>query len=158
MLENPSGTDPPSSVKQQRYAPPNQRNRSLNRRKSGERFDRINNSFANDGDKSQVVAPRNVPNIDQGDSGSSNILNENARPGLIALDGCCSSEASQLLNDRWAAAMHGCNNQSLDLPERPVMYSGSGASAWGHFRLPHQMMDFSGELRRAMQRHANSET
>ncbi|RVX23081.1 hypothetical protein CK203_000085 [Vitis vinifera] len=42
--------------------------------------------------------------------------------------------------------------------ERPVMYSGSGASAWGHFRLPHQMMDFSGELRRAMQRHANSET
>ena len=41
-----------------------------------------------------------MPNIDQGDSGSNNILNENARPGLIALDGCCSSEASQLLNDR----------------------------------------------------------
>ncbi|RVX23846.1 hypothetical protein CK203_000081 [Vitis vinifera] len=38
MLENPSGTDPPSSVKQQRYAPPNQRNRSLNRRKSGGMF------------------------------------------------------------------------------------------------------------------------
>ena len=40
-----------------------------------------------------------MPNIDQGDSGSNNILNENARPGLIALDCCCSSEASQLLND-----------------------------------------------------------
>ena len=41
-----------------------------------------------------------MPNIDQGDSGSNNILNENACPGLIALDGCCCSEASQLLNDR----------------------------------------------------------
>lgn len=65
-----------------------------------DRFDRINNFYVNDGEKSQVVAPRNVPSIDQGDSGSSNILNENARPGLIALEGCCSSEASQLLNDR----------------------------------------------------------
>ena len=65
-----------------------------------DRFDRVNNFCANDGDKNQVVAPRNVPNIDQGDSGSSNIMNENARPGLITLDGCCSSEASQLLNER----------------------------------------------------------
>ncbi|GJV08761.1 hypothetical protein Tco_1346417, partial [Tanacetum coccineum] len=46
---------------------------------------------------------------------------------------------------------------------RPVMYSGSSASAWGQFRLPHQMfpstagigssgpqIDFISELRQAM--------
>ncbi|XP_024175267.1 uncharacterized protein LOC112180919 isoform X3 [Rosa chinensis] len=75
MLENPSSAaaDPAAVVK--RYAPPNQRNRPLNRRKSA----------------------------------------------------------------GWAATMHCFNDSSVDLSERPVMYSGSGA-AWSHFKLPHQLM------------------
>ncbi|KAK9993197.1 hypothetical protein SO802_022900 [Lithocarpus litseifolius] len=141
-----------------RYAPPNQRNRPLNRRKS-DRFDRTNNLYANDVDKNQVAGSKNVPVIDLGDSGSSNLLNENPRTGLIALQGCCSSEASQLLNERWTAAMRSYHNPSIDLAERPVMYSGSGSAAWGQPRIPQQIigagpsgsqMDFLGELRRAM--------
>ncbi|WRX09278.1 hypothetical protein QQP08_001765 [Theobroma cacao] len=69
----------------------------------------------------------------------------------------------------WAAAMHRCHDTSIDLSERPVLYSGSSDSAWRNFRLPHQMMsstnsigpspgsqmDFLGELRRAI-RNANA--
>ncbi|XP_048436091.1 uncharacterized protein LOC103941171 isoform X3 [Pyrus x bretschneideri] len=78
MLENPpsaaaAAADPGAVVK--RYAPPNQRNRPLNRRKSA----------------------------------------------------------------GWAAAMRCFNDPSVDLPERPVMYTGS-SSAWGPFLLPHQLM------------------
>lgn len=65
-----------------------------------DRFDRTNNLYANDVDKNQVAGSKNVPVIDLGDSGSSNLLNENPRTGLIALQGCCSSEASRLLHDR----------------------------------------------------------
>lgn len=65
-----------------------------------DRFDRTNNLYANDVDKNQVAGSKNVPVIDLGDSGSSNLLNENPRTGLIALQGCCSSEASQLLTER----------------------------------------------------------
>ncbi|KAK9281278.1 hypothetical protein L1049_004175 [Liquidambar formosana] len=179
MLENPTElstitastttTTTTTTATTKRYAPPNQRNRSLNRRKSGDRFERINNLSGNDGEKNQVTASRNVPIIDHGNAGSSNLVNENVRPRLIALDGCCSSEASQLLNDRWAAAMHCFNDPSVDLSEKPVMYSGSSASAWGQFRLPHQFMppnatvgpsgsqmDFLGELRRAMRNASGS--
>ncbi|XP_028956298.2 uncharacterized protein [Malus domestica] len=39
----------------------------------------------------------------------------------------------------WAAAMRCFNDPSVDLPERPVMYTGS-SSAWGPFLLPHQLM------------------
>ncbi|KAL4596804.1 hypothetical protein ACB092_12G189700 [Castanea dentata] len=167
MLENPTATathtasaaaaaaatattDP--AIK--RYAPPNQRNRPLNRRKS-DRFDRTNNLYANDVDKNQVAGSKNVPVIDLGDSGSSNLLNENPRTGLIALQGCSSSEASRLLHDRWSAAMRSYQNPSIDLAERPVMYSGSGSSAWGHKQIigagpSGSQMDFLGELRRAM--------
>ncbi|KAF2289006.1 hypothetical protein GH714_023786 [Hevea brasiliensis] len=112
---------------------------------TGDRFDRSSLN-ASDAEKNQQHAsPRNIPIIDQGDVGSSNLLSENSRPGLIALEGCCRSEASQLLND-----------------QRPVMYSGSSASAWGNLRPPHQLispgggpssgsqMDFLSELRRAI--------
>nr|XP_023885727.1 uncharacterized protein LOC111997823 isoform X1 [Quercus suber]POE69275.1 hypothetical protein CFP56_39970 [Quercus suber] len=157
MLENPTPTATHTAAAAatatadpaiKRYAPPNQRNRSLNRRKS-DRFDRTNNLYANDVDKNQVAGSKNVPVVDLGDSGSSNLLNENPRTGLIALQGCCSSEASQLLSERWTAAMRSYNNPSIDLAERPVMYSGSGSSAWAQPRIP-QQMDFLGELRRAM--------
>uniref|UniRef100_A0A2P2MDF9 Uncharacterized protein LOC105643541 isoform X2 n=1 Tax=Rhizophora mucronata TaxID=61149 RepID=A0A2P2MDF9_RHIMU len=97
MLENPTPTAPPDAVK--RYAPPNQRNRSLNRRKS----DRFNNYYVNDGERNQPhgAASRSVPVADHdGDVGSSNVPNESSRPGLIALEGCSRGEASQLLSDR----------------------------------------------------------
>ncbi|XP_042959647.1 uncharacterized protein LOC122294773 isoform X2 [Carya illinoinensis] len=76
---------------------------------------------------------RNRPLNRRKSAGSSNLLNENHRSGLIALEGCCCSEASQLLDDRWAAALDCYNNPSIDLSERPVMYSGSAPSAC--FRL-----------------------
>ncbi|XP_020574358.1 uncharacterized protein LOC110020557 isoform X2 [Phalaenopsis equestris] len=78
MLEN-------SSDNLKRFGPPTQRNRSLNRRKSG----------------------------------------------------------------GWAAAIHSYNDQSIDLSERPIMYSGASGTSWGHLKLPHQM-DFAAELRRAI--------
>ncbi|KAK9159377.1 hypothetical protein Syun_005718 [Stephania yunnanensis] len=92
-----------------RYAPPNQRNRLPSRRKSGERFDRPNILHGNEGDKSQVFASRALPVTDHGEIGSSTIGNETPRPGLITIDGCCSSEAAQLLSDR----MLGCCNALL---------------------------------------------
>ncbi|KAK4756405.1 hypothetical protein SAY87_006532 [Trapa incisa] len=158
MLENlpPSASDPPAAVVK-RYAPPNQRNRSFGRRKPGERLDRTNNPYAVDGDK---IAPRNMN--DHRGTAFGNFLNEVPQPGLIPLEGCCSSEAYQLLNDRWAAAIHSYNDTSLDLSARPVIYSGSSASVWGHNRLPHQLispggtgmpssqMDFMAELQQAM--------
>ncbi|KDP45170.1 hypothetical protein JCGZ_15035 [Jatropha curcas] len=167
MLENPTpAAQPDSTSVVKRYAPPNQRNRSLNRRKSGERFDRSNSLYANEAEKNQQHPPsRNMPVVDHGDVGSSNFLKGNSRPGLIALEGCSRSEAAQLLNDRWTLAMHNYDDASIDLSERPVMYLGSSAPAWGgHIRLPHQFMpaanagappsgsqiDFLSELRRAM--------
>ncbi|OAY32954.1 hypothetical protein MANES_13G058400v8 [Manihot esculenta] len=117
MLENPTpAAQPDSTAVIKRYAPPNQRNRSLNRRKSGDRYDRSSSLYATDVDKNpQHAPPRNLPIVDHGDVGSSNLLNEKPRPGLIFLEGCCRSEASQLLNDRWAQAMHNCNDVSIDL-------------------------------------------
>ncbi|WCJ37310.1 hypothetical protein M5689_018459 [Euphorbia peplus] len=153
MLENPTPVPDSSSVVK-RYAPPNQRNRPLNRRKS---------------EKNQQLAPsRNIPGAEHV-VGSSNFPYEKYRPSLIALQGCCQSEAAQLLNDRWALAMHKYDDTTIDLSERPVMYAASTPSAWGHLRLPHQFMpppgnsgvpysvsqiDFLTELRRQM-RNAN---
>ncbi len=162
MLENP--TDSTANIATiKRYAPPNQRNRSLGRRKSGgDRLERAN-SYTNDGEKNQVAAFKNLPVLDHGDPRSSNVFNEYPVSRLIALQGCCNSDAFQLLNNRWQAAIYAYENPSTDLAERPTLYSGSGGSAWGQFRLPHQMMpptvgvgpsssqmDFLGELRRAM--------
>ncbi|KAF4390862.1 hypothetical protein CsatB_014883 [Cannabis sativa] len=167
MLENPSNaavaaaTESATIVK--RYAPPNQRSR-LHRRKSADRSDRTNNVYGNDVDKNQVSGSRNVPVIDHGDAGGSSLLNEKPRARLIALEGCSSSEASQLLNERWAATMQFYNDSTVEQPEKPVMCSDKASSAWGgQFRLPHQFMtptgrpgspgsqmDFLGELRRAI--------
>ncbi|XP_054784523.1 uncharacterized protein LOC129291273 isoform X1 [Prosopis cineraria] len=163
MLENPppaqlqsAATDSPAPVK--RYAPPNQRNRSNNRRKSADGLDRAN-SLGNDLEKNQY-ASRSVPVTDHGDAGGSN-HKENHYSGLVGLEGCSNSVASQLLNDRWTAAMQSYNH-SKDSSEKPVMHSG-GTAAWTHLRLPHQIvasspgnaafvsqMDFLGELRRQM--------
>ncbi|XP_010688599.2 uncharacterized protein LOC104902507 isoform X2 [Beta vulgaris subsp. vulgaris] len=135
MLENPS--DPssntlPAQIK--RYAPPNQRNRGLNRRKSGDRSDRTTNLHSTDGD----TGLQSALSLDHSDTGSTKSVYETFRPRLIALNGCCTTEASQLLHQ-----------------QRPVMYTGSAASAWGNFRLPHQLisgpqMDFLAELQNAI--------
>ncbi|KAK8931266.1 hypothetical protein KSP39_PZI016106 [Platanthera zijinensis] len=143
MLENN-----PDNIK--RFVPP-QRNRSLNRRKSGgipDRFAKIN-YHGIDGDKSQASIAKKISTIDHGDSGSSYIQNENSYTGLVALDGCSTSEAAQLLSERWAAIMHSYNDQSIDVSEKPILYSGASGSSWGHLKLPHQM-DFAVELRRAI--------
>ncbi|XP_004500719.1 uncharacterized protein [Cicer arietinum] len=158
MLDNLHTPESATAVK--RYAPPNQRNRSTNRRKSSDRLDRTN-SVGNDLEKNQVFSSRNIQVPDHGDASSSNILNENHYSRLIALEGCSGSAASQLLNDRWTAAIQSYNNPK-DSSEKPVMYSG-GTSVWTQFRLPHQIMspaagatssvsqlDFLGELSRQM--------
>ncbi|XP_077225141.1 uncharacterized protein LOC143858387 isoform X2 [Tasmannia lanceolata] len=133
MLENP----PEPSIK--RYAPPSQRNRLLNRRKSGERLERINYSYGNDGEKSQLTPPTNISVLDHGEAGNNSLPNKSLHQGLIPVGGCCSSAAAQLLSE-----------------QRPVMYSGASGSAWGHSKLSHQM-DFLAELRRAI-RNANAGT
>nr|GMC73982.1 uncharacterized protein LOC109173639 [Ipomoea batatas] len=96
MLETPTtdsiATANIATVK--RYAPPNQWNRSLGRRKSGvDRHERAN-SYASDGEKNQNNIPRNITNLDH-----------NRRPGgsainVIPLNGCCNSDVFQLLNER----------------------------------------------------------
>ncbi|XP_028550566.1 uncharacterized protein LOC110114994 isoform X1 [Dendrobium catenatum] len=108
MLEN-------NSENLKRFGPPPQRNRSLNRRKSGDRFEKVNYSYGIDGDKSQSSVARNFSSVDHGDTGSSYIQNESIHIGLVALDGCSTSDAAQLLNERWAATMHSYNDQSVDL-------------------------------------------
>ncbi|CAN1127943.1 hypothetical protein LINPERPRIM_LOCUS29915 [Linum perenne] len=171
MLENPTPAPPsdPSATVVKRYAPPNQR---LVRFTFSSfifpiqinRIDRFGSLYANDGDKSQTLSSsRSFPGIDHGDAGIHSLQNENSRVALVALEGCSNSNASQLLNDRWATVMHIYNDPAIDLSERPVLYSGSVSSAWGQFKLPHQMMaaansggpsgtqmDFLSELRRAM--------
>ncbi|XVE72615.1 hypothetical protein DITRI_Ditri11bG0052200 [Diplodiscus trichospermus] len=124
MLENPTPTASDSAPAIKRYAPPNQRNRSLGRRKSAE--------------KNQAATSRNIPVADAGSS--SIVLNDHhLRPALIPLEGCSTSDAYRLLSNRWAAALHRYHDPSIDLSERPVMYSGSSDSAWRNFRLPHQV-------------------
>ncbi|KAL5189293.1 hypothetical protein HKD37_04G009017 [Glycine soja] len=152
MLENlqapPSTTESAPVVK--RYAPPNQRNRSANRRKSSDRLDRTN-SVGNDLEKNQVASSRSVHIPDHEDAGSSNLLNENHYSRFIALEGCSCSAAAQLLNDRWTAAIQSYNNPK-DSSEKPVMYS-SGTSVWTAATSASSSVsqrDFLGELRRQM--------
>ncbi|TVU29332.1 hypothetical protein EJB05_20895 [Eragrostis curvula] len=132
-----------------RYTPPVHRNRANNRRKSGDRADKANYPYSNDGEKSNVPSLKNLPPLVPHDTFFSNVQNDYSQTRLVPLDGCSASEASQLLSDRWAAAMNLYNDQSIDSSEKPVMYSGSAGSSWGHLKLPHQM-NFLEELRRAI--------
>nr|GLL46190.1 uncharacterized protein LOC109173639 [Ipomoea trifida] len=170
MLETPTtdSTATANIATVKRYAPPNQRNRSLGRRKYGvDRLERAN-SYASDGEKNQNNIPRNITSLDHGDAGGSNRIYENRRPGgsainIIPLNGCCNSDVFQLLNERWTTTMNLYNNLPEGSPERPVMYTrnASNPSPW---RLPHQMSqttsagpsvglqkDFLSELWQAMQ-------
>lgn len=139
----------PDGIK--RYTPPVHRNRANNRRKSGDRAEKANYSYNNDGEKSHVPSLKNLPPIIHHETFVSNAQNDYSQTRLVPLEGCCASEAAQLLSDRWAAAMNLCNDQSNDSPDKPVMYSGSSGSSWGHghMKLPHQM-NFLEDLRRAI--------
>ncbi|KAJ0972943.1 hypothetical protein J5N97_020902 [Dioscorea zingiberensis] len=120
-----------------RYAPPAQRNRVLSRRKSGDRFEKINHSYGSDPEKIQASYPRSFPVVDHGDPGNNYYQSDSMNSRLIPIDGCSNS---------WTAAMHSFNDPS-DLSERPLMYSGASGSSWGQLKLPHQM-DFLAELQR----------
>ncbi|XP_037452501.1 uncharacterized protein LOC119323037 isoform X1 [Triticum dicoccoides] len=139
----------PDSIK--RYTPPVHRNRANNRRKAGaDRAEKANYSYNNDGEKSHVPSLKNLPPIIHHDAFVSNAQNDYSHARLIPLEGCSASEASQLLSERWAAAMNMYNDPN-DSPDKPVMYAGSGGLSWGqgHMKLPHQM-NFLEDLRRAV--------
>ncbi|TKW40217.1 hypothetical protein SEVIR_1G231800v4 [Setaria viridis] len=125
----------PDAIK--RYTPPVHRNRANNRRKSGDRADKTNYSYNNDGEKSHVPSLKNLPPIVHHETFFSNVQNDYNQTRLVPLEGCSASEASQLLSDH-----------------KPVMYSGSTSSSWGHLKLPHQM-NFLEELRRAVDAHTD---
>ncbi|KAH6766118.1 hypothetical protein C2S52_017101 [Perilla frutescens var. hirtella] len=158
MLENPSSDAPAAAgiATVKRYAPPNQRNRSLGRRKSGgDRLERAN-SYVNDVERNPVGATKGGGLADHGEFGYA------ARAKLIPLHGCCNSEASQLLNSRWTAALNAHNSLPEDSDERPVLYARKSSAPWGHAILPHLLIqptgggstglqrDFLSELRQAV--------
>ncbi|KMZ58737.1 hypothetical protein ZOSMA_74G00810 [Zostera marina] len=73
----------------------------------------------------------------------------NSNSNVISLDGCCSSNASKLLKDRWTAVIASYNDASVDISERPLMYSGDSESSCSQMKLPQQSvkMDFPTKLR-----------
>ncbi|KAJ1686107.1 hypothetical protein LUZ63_017497 [Rhynchospora breviuscula] len=154
MIEN-------SGENVKRYAPPVQRNRSVNRRKAGEK----GNQSGSEPEKRQSSLSRNSSGIpDFGDTGITTFSNANFSQFMpVPLEGCSNSEALQFINERtyfdtcycWLAAMQLCNDPSIDPAEKPVMYSGASSTSWGHMKLPHQM-DFLGELRAAVAASTNS--
>ncbi|XP_074556144.1 uncharacterized protein LOC141811959 [Curcuma longa] len=134
-----------------RFAPPPPRNRSLNRRKSGDRYDKPNYSYGLDGEKSQASYSKNFTAVERGEIPLTNIAKVNTHSKLIPLEGCSSSEAVQFLSERWAAAVHLLDDPATDVHERPVVYSGASGSSWVHAKLPHQI-DFIGDLQRKIQK------
>ncbi|KAK6141547.1 hypothetical protein DH2020_024714 [Rehmannia glutinosa] len=159
MLENPSSDSLASAASianVKRYAPPNQRNRSLGRRKSGgDRLERAN-SYVSDGDRNPLAATKSGPIADV-DSTYNNRAIESGRGKLIPLHGCCNSEASQLLSNRWTAAMNAYNSLPEDSAERPVMYTRKSTTAWGQAILPHLLIQPTGGAATGLQRDFLSE-
>ncbi|KAJ4795471.1 Esterase B1 [Rhynchospora pubera] len=146
MIEN-------SGENVKRYAPPVQRNRSVNRRKGGEK----GNQSGSEPEKRQSSLSRNSSGIpDFGDTGITTFPNANFSQFMpVPLEGCSNSEALQFINEPWLSAVQLCNDPSIDPAEKPVMYNGASSSSWGHMKLPHQM-DFLGELRAAVAASTNS--
>ncbi|AQK72507.1 hypothetical protein ZEAMMB73_Zm00001d017174 [Zea mays] len=108
-----------------------------------DRADKANYSYNNDGEKSNVPSLKNLPPIVHHETFFSNVQNDYNQTGLVPLEGCSAS---------WTAAINMYNDQTIDPSEKPVMYSGSSSSSWGHLKLPHQM-NFLEELRRAVDAH-----
>lgn len=65
-----------------------------------DRFEKINNSYGSDGEKNQPSYSKNLTTVNHGDPGVSSIRNESTHSGLIPMEGCCTSEAAQLLTER----------------------------------------------------------
>ncbi|XP_065019527.1 uncharacterized protein LOC103994729 isoform X3 [Musa acuminata AAA Group] len=52
-----------------RFVPPPPRNRSINRRRPGDRYDKVNYAHGIDEEKSQEFYPRKVPLVEHGEAG-----------------------------------------------------------------------------------------
>lgn len=66
---------------------------------SADRLDR-SSIYLSDVEKNQIAASRNGPVVDHKDTGGGNLVTENSHARLISLQGCCGSDAFQLLTDR----------------------------------------------------------
>uniref|UniRef100_A0ACD5ZGH7 Uncharacterized protein n=1 Tax=Avena sativa TaxID=4498 RepID=A0ACD5ZGH7_AVESA len=141
-------SNPADGIK--RYTPPVHRNRANNRRKAGDRAEKANYSYNNDGEKNNVPSLKNLPPIIHHDAFVSNAQNDHSHARLVPLEGCSVNEAAQLHTERWAAAMNLYNDPHVS-SDKPVIYAGSGGSSWGQaqMKLPHQM-NFLEDLRRAV--------
>ncbi|KAI3461759.1 hypothetical protein Pfo_018422 [Paulownia fortunei] len=164
MLENPS-TDTTAAAASietvKRYAPPNQRNRSLGRGKSGGVYfaDRLEwaNTYVNDGERNPIGVTKTSPVADHGEGVGNNCASENLRMKLIPLLHCCNSEAFHLLNNRWTAAMSAHNSLPENSAERPVLYTRKSAPAWGHSNLPHLLIQPTDRAPTSLQRDFRNE-
>ena len=66
-----------------------------------ERFDRANNVYGNDGERNAQALHGIARSGGDVGGGSGGLSKENSNPAsLIGLEGCCRSQASQLLNAR----------------------------------------------------------
>lgn len=145
MLENTG-----DSAKRQ----PSSRNRAFNKRQPRDHFDRTTDN----GEKDGAFSNSNIVALDRGGFSGTNNSNNNTESsisGNVSVNGCNISEAVKLMTDRWAAAMHSHNDQSLHVTERAVVYSSSGGgSAWGSSKLAYQpsVVDFLAELGQAIRR------
>lgn len=145
MLENTG-----DSTKRQ----PSSRNRAFNKRQPRDHFDRTTDN----GEKDGAFSNSNIVALDRGGFSGTNNSNNNTESsisGNVSVNGCNISEAVKLMTDRWAAAIHSHNDQSLHVTERAVVYSSSGGgSAWGSSKLAYQpsVVDFLAELGQAIRR------
>ncbi|WOL02405.1 hypothetical protein Cni_G11124 [Canna indica] len=98
------------------FVHPPSRNRSISRRKSGDRYDKAYNLHGTDGERSQVCYPKKFPAVEGGEIASSNDASENSHMNLIPLEGCSSSEIVQFLTDRWEATVCLLDDPSVEAP------------------------------------------
>ncbi|URE30961.1 hypothetical protein MUK42_05743 [Musa troglodytarum] len=107
------------------FVPPPPRNRSINRRRPGDRYDKVNYPHGIDEEKSHEFYPRKFSLAEHGEVGGNCVANDNTHPKLIPLDGCSASEAVTFLTERWAAAVHLLDNSSADVSVKPSAYLGA---------------------------------
>ncbi|XP_078434334.1 uncharacterized protein LOC144705500 [Wolffia australiana] len=134
-----------------RYVPPPFRKHVPNRRKSGERVDRISSSHGPSGNKSWDNSTSRPSTSSSAHCVDKIFRERNSHSGLIPLAGCHGSEAAKFLDQRWAAAVNSYK-KNTDLPGgRPITYfGGSDTSCAPQLKFPHQM-NLLAELRRASQ-------
>lgn len=65
-----------------------------------DRAEKASYLYNNDGEKSHAPSLKNLPPIIPHETFFSNPQNDYSQTRLIPLEGCCASEAAQLLNDR----------------------------------------------------------